>query len=128
MFRKKYEKYTLFGPINQPFTDEYMNKIKKYKILTVSWFDEINVNCSMGSIHYFKQNPNKKLVIFDMINFILKDTNKKTYLYDTDYICNEKEQLCIYNDFKNTVKNYDSNKHKDIIKDPTITWITKIEN
>lgn len=127
MFRKIYQKYIAenIHKINEIFDEDQSKKIKNYKIINISWFDETNVNCIMGSDYYFKKNPHKRDVIFDMVHFIL--TDKNNYIYNSNYICNEKEQICMYNDFINTLKKSEKNKYKNLKNHLNIAWIKLVE-
>ena len=72
---------------------------------------------------YFTQ---KKYVINNMVDFYLNDKDKGIYK-KTDYLCNEKEKLCICNahadDFR---KIYDGINYKPNVK--YIDWCKKVND
>lgn len=86
--------------------DKMINEIRQnYKIIDVDWLSYTLVNSKMFADEYFKNSPDKK----------------------TDYLCNEKEKICICNihavDFR---KIYERNNYKE--KDKYISWCTKVKD
>lgn len=72
----------------------------------------------------FEKSPKKKEVVNDMVSYYTNDTDNK-YIYSmTDYLCNEKEKICICNthaeDFRKIYQGI--NYRKD---DKYISWCKK---
>jgi hypothetical protein len=83
-----------------------------YKIIDVYWLDRIQVNSKIVVDDYFKQFPKKWEVINDMLDYYLNHKNKSIYK-KTDYLCNEKEKICICNIHAEDLRKiYDGNNHK----------------
>jgi hypothetical protein len=74
-----------------------IEKIRQnYKIVEVDWLDKIVVNKTIYYDKYFIKNPIKKEVINNMVDYYLNHEHKDIYK-KTDYLCNEKEKICICN-------------------------------
>ena len=69
---------------------------KKYKVLDVDWLDSTLVNYVMFNDEYFEKSLKKKEVINNMLDYYLNDKDKDIYK-KTDYLCNEREKICICN-------------------------------
>jgi hypothetical protein len=97
---------------------------KNYKVIDVDWLDIVLVNSKMFNDEYFTKSPKKKEVISDMLQFYLNDKDPhNTHIYRiTDYLCHDKEQICICNthadDFR---KIYEGNNYKKESK--YISWL-----
>ena len=103
--------------------DEIKNINEKYKVISVDWLDKVLVNHRMFSDEYFKENPNKKVVVNNMLEFYLSHKDKNIYK-KTDYLCNQKEKICICNTHAdNFRKIYDRQNYKP--NDKFINWIKK---
>jgi hypothetical protein len=93
-----FEKYQ-----NSHYTSLDDNEIKNirsnYKVIYVDWLDTILINDKIFDDDYFIKSPQKKCVINNMMEFYLnhKDENDKEIYKKTDYLCNEKEKVCICN-------------------------------
>ena len=89
------EKYynSFYGSLDH---DNIQNIRKNYKVLDVDWLDNTLVNYVMFNDEYFEKSANKKKVINNMLDYYLND--KDTTIYKkTDYLCNEREKICICN-------------------------------
>lgn len=92
---------------NSHYTKINDNEIKRlrtcYKVVDVDRLDSIIVNNKIFDDDYFIKSPQKKYVINNMVEFYLNDKDNQIYK-KTDYLCNEKEKICICNihadDFK----------------------------
>ena len=105
-------------------SDEQIEKINNgFKVIKVDWLDKKLVEYKMIGDEYFNKNPEKKKVIEDMMNFYLGHNDKPVYK-KTDYLCNEREKICICNthaeDFR---KIYDGINYTP--GDKYISWIRK---
>jgi hypothetical protein len=103
-------------------SDSKIEQIRKsYKVIDVPYLDPIKVNYTMFADKYFKSNPEKEDIINIMLDFYLSHKDKPIYK-KTDYLCNEKEQICICNihaeDFR---KIYDGQNYNP--GDKYISWI-----
>jgi hypothetical protein len=94
-----------------------------YKVVYVDWLESSVVKFKIFDDDYFIKSPQKKYLINNMVEFYLNDKDKEIYK-KTDYLCNEKEKLCICNthadDFR---KIYDGINYKQNIK--YISWCKK---
>ena len=119
--------------VNEEYIDTYtslskegINRIRdKYKVINVDWLDPILVNSKIFGDEYFTKLPKKKEIINNMLNYYLNHKDKGIYK-KTDYLCNEKEKICICNthaeDFR---KIYERNNYKEGEK--YISWCKKIK-
>jgi hypothetical protein len=103
-------------------SDSKIEQIRRsYKVIDVPYLDPIKVNYTMFADKYFKNNPEKEDIINIMLDFYLSHKDKAIYK-KTDYLCNEKERICICNthaeDFR---KIYDGQNYKP--GDKYISWI-----
>lgn len=125
---------TQYNDIDEKYNDIYIsldgkmiNEIRQnYKIIDVDWLSYTLVNSKMFADEYFKNSPDKKIIINNMLKYYLNHEDKSIYI-KTDYLCNEKEKLCICNihaeDFR---KIYERNNYKE--KDKYISWCTKVKD
>ena len=113
---------------NNKFTDTYwsinnenINEIREnYKIIDIDWLDPILVNSKIFNHEYF-QKIEKMQIVDNMLDYYLNHPDKKIYK-KTDYLCNEKEKICICNtNAENFRKIYDQNNYKEGQK--YISWI-----
>ena len=92
-----------------------------YKVIDVPYLDPIKVNYKMFADNYFQKNPGKEEIINNMLDFYLSRNDAPIYK-KTDYLCNEKEKICICNthaeDFR---KIYEEQNYKPGKK--YISWI-----
>ena len=92
-------------------------------MIDVNWLDRTEVNSKMFNDEYFKNSPEKKEIINNMLGYYLNDKDKQIYK-KTDYLCNEREKMCICNihaaDFR---KIYDGKNHYPDLK--YISWCKK---
>jgi hypothetical protein len=103
-------------------SDSKIEQIRKsYKVIDVPYLDPIKVNYTMFADKYFKSNPEKEDIINIMLDFYLSHKDKAIYK-KTDYLCNEREKICICNthaeDFR---KIYDEQNYKP--GDKYISWV-----
>ena len=103
-------------------SDSKIEQIRtSYKVIDVPYLDPIKVNYTMFADKYFKSNPEKQEIINNMLDFYLSHKDKAIYK-KTDYLCNEKEKICICNthaeDFR---KIYDEQNYKP--GDKYISWV-----
>lgn len=94
-----------------------------YKILDVVWLDVDHVCSKMyidSSINEMKTN-----VVKNMLNYYLNHKDRVIYK-QTDYLCNEREKLCICNLHADTLrKMYEGDKYQ--VNKKYISWIRKEE-
>ena len=76
--------------------DNYSHLKENYKILEVEMLDPVIANIKMFDDDYFKKFPEKKKVIHSMLKYYLYHDDKSIYK-QTDYLCNEREKICICN-------------------------------
>jgi hypothetical protein len=82
-----------------------------YKVIDVYWFDRIQVNSKIFADDYFK-SPTKREVINNMLEYYLNHKDKSIYK-KTDYLCNEREKICICNIHAEDLRKiYDGNNDK----------------
>lgn len=66
--------------VNEWFTtlcpDEIVDIRERYKVVYVDWFDRIQVNSTIFADEYFNSNPDKKIVLNDMVEHFLTDKDK----------------------------------------------------
>ena len=95
--------------------NEEIKKLKEnYKIFEVNRLDKNLINNIMFNDEYFIKYPYKKNIINDMLNFYINNKDFKIY-EKTDYLCNQKEKICICNiNADNLRKIYDDNNYKEI--------------
>jgi hypothetical protein len=117
---------------NNEFVDTYwainnesIDEIRRnYKIIDVDWLDPILVNSEIFNDKYF-QKPEKMKTVNNMLNYYLNHKDKKIY-EKTDYICNEKEKICICNTNAEAFRKiYDQHNYKKDNK--YISWF-RIKN
>ena len=125
IFKNNDNKYhnTFYTSLNE----EEIQRIRKdYKVIDIDWLDSILVNSKMFNDEYFIKLPKKKEVINKMLEHYLNDKDKyNKHIYKiTDYLCNEKEKICICNthaeDFR---KIYEGINYRQNIK--FISWCKK---
>ena len=94
-----------------------------YKVIDVPYLDHIKIRYNMFTDKYFENNPEKQEIINNMLDFYLSHKDKAIYK-KTDYLCNEREKICICNthaeDFR---KIYDEQNYKP--GDKYISWIRR---
>jgi hypothetical protein len=114
-------KHSIVEDYNDNYTflsDKGIKEIRKnYKIIDVHTLDPVVVNYTMDSDEYFKTLPKKKEIVNNMVNYYL--THKDISIYKiTDYMCNEKEKICICNtnadDLKKSYGDIYDQQHKYI--------------
>lgn len=92
-----------------------------YKIIDVDYLDPILVHSKMFGDDFFIL-PQKKDIVSDMLKYYINHRDKRIYK-KTDYLCNEKEKVCICNthaeDFR---KIYDGVNYKPNKK--YISWFS----
>jgi len=79
--------------------EEQINTIRKtYKVVDVDWLDEMLVKSKMFGDVYFDK-PGKRDIINGMLELYLNDSDEYIqHIYKkTDYLCNEREKICICN-------------------------------
>lgn len=90
-----YEKY--YNYLYTTLDDMKIQYIRKeYTVIDVDWLNETLVNREIFNNKYFENTPQKKEIVNKMLKYYLNDKDKSIYK-KTDYICNEKEKLCICN-------------------------------
>jgi len=99
---------------------QLLNIKSNYKIIDVYWLDQIQVNSKIFSDEYFIKSPKKREVIDNMLNYYLNHKDLSIYK-KTDYLCNEKEKICICNIHAEDLRKiYDGNYDK--INNKFISW------
>ena len=76
-------------------SQQLQNIKTNYKIINVYWLDRIQVNSKIFADDYFKPTK-KREIINNMLDYYLNHNDKLIYK-KTDYLCNEKEKICICN-------------------------------
>ena len=106
--------------------NEIKNIRTNYKVVDVDWLDTSLVNSKILGDKYFIKSPQKIDFIHDMVEFYLNDKDKHINK-KTDYLCNEKEKICVCNtnadDFR---KIYDGKNYKENVK--YISWCKKLND
>jgi hypothetical protein len=91
-----------------------------YKIIDVPYLNPVIVRSAIFADDYFTKSPLKTDIINKMLDYYLKHPDKHIY-QKTDYLCNQKERICICNihakDFRRI---YDNNYFKEDQK--YISW------
>ena len=107
--------------------DKVIENIRKnYKVVDVDWLDVSQVNYVMLHDKYFEKSLKKKEVVNKMLDFYLNDKYKIIYK-TTEYLCNEKEQICICNTHAEQLRNI--YKRKDYIPNQKyISWCKKYDD
>ena len=78
-------------------SDTKIERIRStYKVIDVPYLDHIKIRYNMFTDKYFENNPEKQEIINNMLDFYLSHKDKPIYK-KTDYLCNEKEKICICN-------------------------------
>ena len=109
-----------FRTINQNEINELR---KSCKILDVDYLDPILVNSEIFGDKYFDSEPKKKQIIQEMLDYYLSHKDKPIYK-KTDYLCNEKEKICICNTHAHDLRKiYDGINYKPEYN--FISWIKK---
>lgn len=102
---------------------EYIQE--NYKIIDVDWLHPTLVKSKMFVDKYFTTFPEKEEIVNNMLTYYLNHNDRHIYK-KTDYLCNEKEKICICNthaeDFR---KIYDGINYREGTK--YISWIKLIE-
>ena len=103
-------------------SDSKIEQIREsYKVIDIPYLDPIKVKYTMFTDKYFENNPGKEEIINNMLDFYLSRNDAPIYK-KTDYLCNEKEKICICNthaeDFR---KIYEEQNYKPGKK--YISWI-----
>jgi len=124
--QNNYDEYNNYDDILWSLKISEIERIRKeYKIIEVEWLDHNLMNENFLIDDYFIQTPEKKVVVNNMLDYYLTHNDAPIYK-KTDYLCNEKEKLCICNvhaeDFR---KIYERNRYHKNTK--YISWITKNE-
>lgn len=92
-----------------------------YKIIDVDYLDTNLVHSAMFGDNFFLL-PQKKDIVNNMLDYYFNHNDRAIYK-KTDYLCNEKEKICICNthaaDFR---KIYDGTNYKPTVK--YISWFT----
>ena len=78
-------------------SDSKIEQIREsYKVIDIPYLDPKKVKYTMFTDKYFENNPGKEEIINNMLDFYLSHKDKPIYK-KTDYLCNEKEKICICN-------------------------------
>lgn len=85
------------------FTSINYDKIKyikqNYTIINVDWIDIDLVHENIVKNEYFIANPAKIEIVNDMLNYYLTRNDKYIYQKKTDFLCNEKQNICLCNTY-----------------------------
>jgi hypothetical protein len=91
-----------------------------YKIIDVDYLDTSLVYSKMFGDNYFKLLPQKKDIINDMLDYYINHKDRAIYK-KTNYLCNEKEKICICNTHANDFRKiYDGINYKH--NEKYISW------
>ena len=80
--------------------DDQIKDIRKnYKVIDVDWLDTVLVNSKMFNDEYFTKSYEKKELVNTMLEHYLHDKDEHNiHIYKiTDYLCHDKERVCICN-------------------------------
>ena len=93
--------------------DKELQNIKtSFKMIDVYWLDRIQVITKIFADDYFNTSPKKREVINSMLDYYLNHGDKSIYK-KTDYLCNEREKICICNIHAEDLRKiYHGNNHK----------------
>jgi len=117
LITNNYEKYftSYYTSIHD---DEIQNIRNNYKVIDVDWLDNTQVNSKIMNDEYFEKSPKKKELINNMLNYYRNDKFKNVYKM-TEYLCNEKEKICICNthaaDFRKIYEGINYNQNQKYI-------------
>jgi hypothetical protein len=101
---------------------QIQNIRSNYKVIDVYWLDHIQVNTKIVTDEYFKKHPKKIEKLNNMLDFYLNHNDKDIYKI-TDYLCHEKEKICICNvHAEDLTKIYDTKNYKNYKNKKFITW------
>lgn len=96
---------------------------KEYTVIEVDWLNKTLVNSEIFNKKYFEKDTEKKEIVNNMLEYYLNDKDKHIYK-NTDYLCNNKEKICICNthadDFR---KIYEGINYRPNIK--YVSWCKK---
>ena len=105
--------------------DEIINIRNNYKVIDVNFLDSTLVNYKMSCDKFFDDKPTKKEVVNNILKFCFNDKDVKIYK-KTDYLCNEKEKICICNIHAEELRKiYDGDV---VLNEPTKIYISWIKN
>lgn len=95
----------------------------KFKVIDVEYFDKTTIDFTVFSDDYFSSNPHKKKVLNDMVEYFDNHKDNTILKKKTNYLCNEKEKICICNTHANDFRKiYDGVNYTD---KTYISWIKK---
>jgi hypothetical protein len=86
-----------------------------YKIIDVDYLNPMLVTSKIFNDKYFKQSPHKTDTVNNMLNYYFNHSDRPIYK-KTEYLCNEKEKICICNTHADDLRkiydgiHYESNK------------------
>jgi hypothetical protein len=105
-------------------TNDEITKIRnENKVVDVDWLDKDLADFAMFKDDYFRQNPAKKNVVQNMLDYYLSHKDKPIYK-KTDYLCNKKEAICICNTHAEDLRKiYEGINYKQGVK--FVSWIRK---
>jgi hypothetical protein len=114
---KNYQYDDYFTDINDV---DILHIRNNYKIIDVDYLDPILVNYKMFGDKYFDQPFAKKDIINNMLKYYLNHYDSEIYK-KTNYLCNEKEKICICNQHANDLRKiYDGINYKP--NEKFISW------
>jgi len=115
-FPKKKECKDFFTIIDE---DTITNLRNTYKIIDVDYLEPILVRSKMFGDDYFRSLSVKKTTVNNMLDYYLQHKDSEIYK-KTNYLCNEKEKICICNQHANDLRKiYDGINH-----DPNVKYIS----
>jgi hypothetical protein len=98
---------------------------QKYKVIDVDWFNKTLIDYKIFGDGYFTDNPHKKQVVDEMVEFCSTDKDKKIYKKKTNYLCDIDEKICICNTHANDFRKiYDGINYSD---KQYLAWIEKTD-
>lgn len=115
--------------MSEKYTDSYstlkamdiVNIRDNYKVLDVVWLDTEHV-CSKMYIDT-SLNDKKTEVVKNMLNYYLNHKDRPIYK-QTDYLCNEREKICICNLHADTIRKIAEGDNYQVDQ-KYISWIRK---
>jgi len=100
--------------------EDIVNIRENYKVLDVVWLDVDHVYSKMNIDVNFEK---KTEVVKNMLDYYLNHKDRSIYK-QTDYLCNEREKICICNQQAMDLRNMFQGG-KDREKNSYISWIRK---
>lgn len=90
----------MYKDVFTSINDDKIKYIKEnYTIINVDWIDRDLVHENIAKNNFFIENPEKVEILNDMLNYYLTHNDKYIYQKKTDFLCNEKQKICMCNTY-----------------------------